>query len=341
MKGKSVGAYIVFAVIAAVSVILIVISTEQGRHRSVRRDFEVLYRFTVRNVPAGAKRITAWVPLPLSNAQQSLKSFRVEGSWPPEVLGELVYGSRFLHLDLSGAEGDIEVAIRFHVERKAYRKLGVVVSAEASPSKSLDKFLAPARLIPIDGKIAEEALRVACDVEGPLATARCLYDHIVATMTYDKSGEGWGLGDALWACDVRTGNCTDFHSLFIGEARALGVPTRFIMGLPLPEGKSRGEIPGYHCWAEFYLQKQGWVPIDASEANRFPEKKEALFGGLDANRVAFTIGRDVVVPGASAEPLNYVIYPHVEVDGETHVEVETRFSFRDVGPAATARVDSR
>ena len=76
-----------------------------------------------------------------------------------------------------------------------------------------------------------------------------LYDNIVTTLLYDKSGKGWGRGDATYACDIRTGNCTDFHSLFIGEARSLGIPARFIMGLPLPEGRSQGVIPGYHCWA--------------------------------------------------------------------------------------------
>ncbi|MDP6381277.1 MAG: transglutaminase-like domain-containing protein, partial [Phycisphaerae bacterium] len=228
---------------------------------------------------------------------------------------------------------DITVNIRFNVKRLAYRKLDGRRIAERVPKESLARFLAPARLIPIDGKIAEEARRVTCDVEAPLAVARCLYDHIVSTVRYDKSGTGWGRGDAVRACLIRTGNCTDFHSLFIGEARALGLPARFVMGLPLPEDKSSGEILGYHCWAEFYLEGEGWVPLDASEASKFPERKESLFGGLDANRVAFTIGRDIRIPEAATDPYNYVIYPHVEVDGKTHINVETKFSFGDIREA--------
>ena len=155
------------------------------------------------------------------------------------------------------------------------------------------------------------------------------------TVVYDKSGAGWGHGDARYACDIRAGNCTDFHSLFIGQARSLGIPARFVMGLPLPDGVSEGVIAGYHCWAEFYVEGRGWVPIDASEASKRRQQQGAFFGGLDANRVEFTVGRDIAIARASAAPLNYVIYPHVEIDGSTHDAVESRFSFRDADPATT------
>ena len=31
-------------------------------------------------------------------------------------------------------------------------------------------------------------------------------------------------GDAVWACTSKYGNCTDFHSLFIGMARSPASP---------------------------------------------------------------------------------------------------------------------
>jgi len=69
-----------------------------------------------------------------------------------------------------------------------------------------------------------------------------------------------------------------------------------------------------------------------SEANRFSEKKELFFGDLDENRITFTIGRDIKLPGSAAEPGNYVIYPHVEIDGKIHNSVKTFFVFRDISP---------
>ena len=48
-----------------------------------------------------------------------------------------------------------------------------------------------------------------------LERAKALYDHVISRMRYDKSGTGWGRGDAVYACDARTGNCSDFHAYFI------------------------------------------------------------------------------------------------------------------------------
>ena len=75
------------------------------------------------------------------------------------------------------------------------------------------------------------------------------------------------------------------------------------------------------------------MPIDVSEAHKHPEQIEAFFGGLDSHRIEFTHGRDITLPGAASEPINYSIYPHVEVDGRVHYRVETEFSFR--GDAST------
>ena len=224
--------------------------------------------------------------------------------------------------------GKVEVTIKFLITRYAISPLQKKISGEQDSNKLL-RNLASDRLIPIDGKVAEEAFLVAGHVPTLLKKSRLLYEHIVNTVVYDKSGAGWGRGDAVYTCDIRKGNCTDFHSLFIGQSRALGIPARFIMGLPLPINKTKGTIPGYHCWAEFYLSQKGWLPIDASEASRFPEKKEMFFGSLDEHRVAFTVGRDIKLPGSNSEPVNFVIYPHVEVDGNVYKNVETTFSFKD------------
>ena len=92
-------------------------------------------------------------------------------------------------------------------------------------------------------------------------------------MRYDKTSSGWGRGDAVWACDAKRGNCTDFHSPFIGMLRVDGIPAGFDIGFPLPENKDKGDIAGYQCWAEFYARKTGWIPVDhlrgvESEAER-------------------------------------------------------------------------
>lgn len=313
------------------------------------------YRFEVKDIPAAARQILAWVPLPVTNSRQEvLRPYQVTGNWPRKILVEPKYGNRFLQLDLSGngaREGrDLTIAVNFQVKRIPYRvdestrgtsrRAFTDLLKVSNGTADLAWFLAPNRLVPIDGKIAEEARRVTQASNTPFSRARDLYDHIVRTVAYDKSGQGWGRGDASYACDIRRGNCTDFHSLFIGEARALSIPSRFVIGFPIPAGQTEGEIFGYHCWAEFYLQDRGWVPIDASEAWKHPEKKEELFGGLDANRIEFTVGRDIQIPESKSAPVNYVIYPHVEIDGKPYKNVKTQFTFREETSASEDSAES-
>ena len=185
-------------------------------------------------------------------------------------------------------------------------------------------------MVKSDGPVAKEALEVIGQATDPYKQAEKIFSHIVETVKYDKTGEGWGLGDSMYACSVREGNCSDFHSLLIGELRSLSIPARFIMGYPLSTEQTKGIVPGYHCWAEFFLDKKGWYPVDASKAHQQPEMKEALFGGLDAHRIEFTIGRDIELPNMKDGPLNFSIYPHVEIDGKRFENVAHEFRFEDV-----------
>ncbi len=169
-----------------------------------------------------------------------------------------------------------------------------------------------------------------------------IYDYVFRTMKYDKTGQGWGHGDTLWACDSKHGNCTDFHSVFISMARAEKIPARFEIGFPIPADKHSAEIPGYHCWAEFYLDSAGWVPVDISEAWKHPDKHDYFFGAHDVNRVQFTVGRDLKLkPAQDGPPLNYFVYPYVEVGGKEYPNVSIAFSFEDVGSTPTAVISMR
>ena len=187
------------------------------------------------------------------------------------------------------------------------------------------------RRVPLDGTIAELSAQQTRGLQDPVEKGRAIYNYVIATMRYDKSGTGWGNGDAIWACTAKRGNCTDFHSLFIGMMRAAGIPARFEIGFPLPSDQHAGTIPGYHCWAQFYVKKYGWIPVDASEAWKHPEKKDYFFGAHDDDRVQFTVGRDIRLnPPQQGAPLNYFIYPYAEIDGKP-LALESKFSFLDLG----------
>jgi len=152
-------------------------------------------------------------------------------------------------------------------------------------------------------------------------------------MRYSKEGTGWGRGDAVWACDSRYGNCSDFHSLFISLARSQKIPAKFEIGFPLPPKRGAGEIAGYHCWAMFHPTGHNWIPVDISEANKNPAMKDYYFGNLTEDRVTFSTGRDIdLVPRQNGKPLNFFIYPYVEVDGKPYPaeKILRSFGFRDL-----------
>ena len=59
------------------------------------------------------------------------------------------------------------------------------------------------------------------------------------------------------------------------------------------------------------------MPVDISEADKHPEKASYFYGHLDADRITFSRGRDVVLPGMKGAPLNYLpTGAYVEVDGK-------------------------
>jgi transglutaminase-like putative cysteine protease len=202
-------------------------------------------------------------------------------------------------------------------------------------------YLAAEPLVPLDGPVKALAVDATQGKQTDAAKARAIYEKVTGMMKYDKSGTGWGRGDAVWACDAKRGNCTDFHALIIGMARSQGIPARFAIGFPLPEARGAGEIPGYHCWAEIYVKGRGWVPVDSSEAAKAialgnTAKKEYFYGHHDENRLEFSRGRHIVLnPPQKGDPLNFFVYPYAEVNGKKHDAVDKKFTFADL-PAGTA-----
>jgi len=301
---------------------------------SVRR-FEIHYTATIPALPSGAQHLRMWLPYPESDAWQSIDSLVVSAPFTHRVNHEKEYGNSLLFLESQPppASGG-QVAMAFTVTRREYvNRPDGPHAAEANKvdPKLLQRLRQPDKLVPLQGKIAEVAREATKDARTEPEKARAIYDYVSTHLRYDKSGSGWGRGDAIWACDNKRGNCTDFHSLLIGMARSVGIPAKFEIGLPVPEGQDEGSIGGYHCWAAFYLDGIGWVPVDSSEASKFPAKRDYFFGALDTNRVRLSMGRDIMLdPPQRGAPVNYLVYPYVEVDGKPLDGVTQTFSFRDL-----------
>jgi transglutaminase-like putative cysteine protease len=300
------------------------------------RHFTFHYSFTVKNVTAG-ERVRVWIPLAHSDAFQDVKVTSKDGDLPLKQVHQPEYGNEVLYAEAAKADkAEYKFSVDYDVVRKEHVVLvngKPVVDAPSgrAPRLELTRFLEPDRLVPVTGVPAHLAAQETKGATTQLEKAKDIYEYVFRTMKYDKTGEGWGHGDTLWACDSKHGNCTDFHSVFISMARAEKIPARFQIGFPLPADKHSAEIPGYHCWAEFYLDSTGWVPVDISEAWKHQEKHDYFFGAHDVNRIQFTQGRDLkLAPAQDAEPLNYFVYPYVEIAGKAYPNVSIAFSFTDV-----------
>jgi transglutaminase-like putative cysteine protease len=310
--------------------------TSLSANRNRVESFKFSYQISVPDIPSGAKSIEVILPSPPSDDKQTIRNFRISSNLADSQYTDPQYGNNILLFSLRDSMPEaIHITMTFDATRKQRAPLDSLDLDKLSTATSkripdsLQRYLLSNALVPIDGQIQREADSLLNDSLSPLAKARALYNHLFETMKYDKSGVGWGNGDALYACDVRRGNCTDIHSLFIGMARSQGIPARFRIGFPLPTELSieKSVVTGYHCWAEFYIADVGWIPVDISEAIKRPKEKEYYFGRLDPNRIGFTVGRDIIAPTASGESLfNYLIYARVFIDGQRFDDVKRRFT---------------
>jgi uncharacterized protein (TIGR03000 family) len=305
--------------------------TEEKKEAARSRTFLFTYAASVTGLkPEEKARI--WLPVPPSNEDQDAKIESDKGLPEGYRLTEgKEYGNHFIYVEAAAdKDGNIPFSVTYRVTR---RELKGGSRDDMTTAAELARFLEADALVPIEGKPLDliKDQKLPNDQE---ATAKVLYDLVNSHMKYDKpKDKPWGRGDSVYACEAGVGNCTDFHSLFITLARSQHIPAKFEMGFPLPERRGAGEIPGYHCWAKFKPQGKGWIPVDISEANKNPTMKDYYFGHLTADRVAFSTGRDLTLePKQDGPPLNFFIYPYVEVDGKPYPanKVERKFSFKDV-----------
>ena len=279
-------------------------------------EFDFTYECTLPDITAQAR---IWLPMPQSDDVQTVtvKSMDVPATY--RLLDEAAHGNKVLFMELGPEHSGRKIRMVFHVVR-------LEKGAYAEDEAAARKYLAGNRLIPEDARFKKTVSEILDNGDGDLVRARGIYDHIIDHMRYMKYGEGWGKGDATYACRSLYGNCTDFHSYFIALARAAGIPARFAIGVALPSERDEGGVDGYHCWAEFYAEGRWW-PVDISEADKYSELGAYYFGHHPANRLEFSVGRDLVVdPAPASGPVNFLAYPVLEIAGKP-VKVDRFFSF--------------
>src|SRR5256712_5960336 len=280
-------------------------------------EFEFVYRVTLPEIKGEAR---LWIPLAKTDAFQTVTQEEINIPIKWEKVQDRDYGNDICMLHPQPADSGKTIELRYLVVRKEK-------AAYPANGEDATRFLRPEKLVPVNETFRTLAEQATAGKKDDLDRAKALYDHVLGRMRYDKSGTGWGRGDAVYACDARTGNCSDFHAYFIALSRSIGIPARFAIGATIPADKNEGAIEGYHCWAEFFADGR-WVPVDISEAWKNPQLAGYYFGHNPANRFELTKGRDLIVnPAPASGPINFLAYPLLEMDGKS-VKLETSFAFR-------------
>ena len=307
-------------------------ATAPEAYAAKTRAFKFTYGAVLQNIEPG-KPVKVWLPVATTNHDQDVELLQVNVGVDYQETVESRFGNRLIFFEtVADEKGEVPIEAVYAVKR---RELTGANLEAVDETRAAD--LEANNMVPTSDQLRDTVLAAAgakaSELSGStLQKARTLYNGVDNHMKYNKPADvkGWGKGDALWACDSRFGNCTDFHSLFISSARNLKIPSRFEIGFPIPTGATEGSVGGYHCWAKFAAEDK-WVPVDISEADKHQELKDYYFGNLTADRVTFSTGRDLkLVPENEAGPVNFLVYPYAEIDGKQHMDFRKQFRYEDV-----------
>ncbi len=308
---------------------------ESGVVSAKTRDVEITYTATIESIPDGAQVIDAWLPIAQDTDGQRVSRVQVNYPNGGSISIEPEYGNKMWHKRF---EAPFPESLAIEIEFGIHRSEIVIEEAKSLAATPKGKsvlalYLKPNFLVPVDldplNAIARELLLAS---DPPIVAGRKIYDWLIDEFTYNWQAPGAGKGDVRWACDSKTGDCNDYHSMFLALCRNQGIPADHEFGFPIRSKRSEGVIPSYHCWARFNVEGIGWIPIDASEADKHPELREYNFGSQSLSLMKFTHGRDVnLSPRQAGPPLNKFIHPYVEIDGSPYDEsLKYRVRFRDI-----------
>lgn len=322
----------------------------QGRQATfdVRHELKVM-------VPEGAKKVRVWFSMPQNDAYSKVSGFKVEAPFPHRIEKDSE-GNSAVYVEVADPKvKDFTVVETFTITRSEV--LSGVSAAKTRPYTAAElaehqKHLAANTHVIIDDRIKKISAEVVGAEKNPVVAARKLYDWTLANIDYwvkdPKTRKASPVGSTEYCLTSKTGNCTDFHSLWMSLARAAGIPTRLIYGSFFKlELDGQDADQSYHCWPEFFVPNVGWVPHDVAVADIYVDKYEInkdnevlvrrttadgykgpdaakvdyYFGNIEERRVVWSVGRDLTLsPKQDGGPVNALAKAYAEVDGKVHPE---------------------
>jgi transglutaminase-like putative cysteine protease len=199
-----------------------------------------------------------------------------------------------------------------------------------------DKYRESSRLVRTDGIVKKTSQQITKGADKDVEKARAIYEWIVENTFRDPKVRGCGVGDirAMLETGNLGGKCADLNALFVGLARAAGIPARDVYGVRAADsaefkslGKSGEITKAQHCRAEFYVASHGWVPVDPADVRKVvleerrgiplddPTTQKArvkLFGQWEMNWLAYNYAHDMKLLNSKGDPVDYFMYPQAE-----------------------------
>ena len=309
------------------------------------RSFEITTRIEIAH-PKGVSQ--AWLPLPSVSAADWIRP--LDNQWRGNAAETTAYhdpryGAALLHAVWPEGQDApvVEVTSQFATRDRAVDLTRRSAAPVALPAAERALYIQPTALIPTDGVVKDTASYITAGIHTDVGKARAIYDWIVDNTFRDPKTRGCGTGDIGFMLETGDlgGKCADLNALYVGLARAAGLPARDLYGLRVAPSrfgyKSLGTssavvTKAQHCRAEVYLSRFGWVPVDPADVRkvvleeppgnlRLDDAKVAaaratLFGAWETNWVAFNTAHDWSLPGAREPALDFLMYPQVETGGE-------------------------
>jgi len=338
--------------------------TGEGQHiLPESRLVELVCAVTVSDIPEKTKEVRLWMPFPTSSRHQRLVEPTIQSpaSYRPMIRYDAHYGAPVLFVSAEAPlpkSFDVEYALR--VERVRVEHQDMTTNA-TGPDNQLQERLA-ADLAPVEDASQSELAKIIGEVapadNAAFDRARAIYDYVMGALDVDNAvfipevtvevteavvrpdpdigtvamtaaPSGRSVKEILVA---RKGNAFDYALLTVALLRSAGIPARIESGVMLPEDKTpdRTELSERHAWVRFYVPGFGWNVCDPYLADRYPELKAYMFGGLCSNRVQLSAGPG---PGLVPKPeagLPTVLAGAVAEADEKPVTVDTHIFFRDV-----------
>jgi transglutaminase-like putative cysteine protease len=304
------------------------------------RTFEVITRIEVTD-PVGAVRV--WLPVPLTTNTDYFK--REPDSWTgnSKTVRSVQYdkyGTGMIYAEWPAGEKApvLEVKSQF-MTRDRQVDLSKKPETSAREDKAvLDYFRKPSKLIRTDGIVGTTSRGIVAGHKSDADRARAIYDWIVDNTFRDPKVKGCGIGDisTMLHTGYLGGKCADLNALFVGLARAAGLPARDVYGVRCANsaefkslGKADDITSAQHCRAEVYLTGYGWLPVDPADVRKVvleenqpetlalddPKVKKArakLFGAWEMNWLPYNYGHDIKLPQSNGPEIGYFMYPQGE-----------------------------